>query len=98
MYSVVIPVYEAAAQVGRCVASWLSQTEKDLELRGSGDFFGTRQSGKFLSDIKNLHYPAEIIYFAKKLSDEAFETRMNFDEIKAAAIKKYESLKDVVLN
>ncbi len=32
MYSVVIPVYEAAAQVGRCVASWLSQTEKDLEL------------------------------------------------------------------
>ncbi len=72
--------------------------EKDLELRGSGDFFGTRQSGKFLSDIKNLHYPAEIIYFAKKLSDEAFETRMNFDEIKAAAIKKYESLKDVVLN
>ncbi len=72
--------------------------EKDLELRGSGDFFGTRQSGKFLSDIKNLHYPTEIIYFAKKLSDEAFETRMNFDEIKAAAIKKYESLKDVVLN
>lgn len=32
MYSVVIPVYEAAAQVGRCVDSWLSQTEKDLEL------------------------------------------------------------------
>ncbi len=72
--------------------------EKDLELRGSGDFFGTRQSGKFLSDIKNLHYPTEVIYFAKKLSDEAFENRLNFDEIKASAIKKYESLKDVVLN
>ena len=30
--------------------------EKDLEMRGSGDFFGTRQSGKMLTDIKNLRY------------------------------------------
>ncbi len=32
MYSVVIPVYEAKTCLGRCVESWLSQTEKDLEL------------------------------------------------------------------
>ena len=32
MYSVVIPVYEAETCVGRCVESWLAQTEKDLEL------------------------------------------------------------------
>lgn len=32
MYSVVIPVYEAAEQLGRCVDSWLSQTERDLEV------------------------------------------------------------------
>ena len=25
--------------------------EKDLEMRGSGDFFGTRQSGKMLTDV-----------------------------------------------
>ncbi len=72
--------------------------EKDLELRGSGDFFGTRQSGKFLNDIKNLRYPTEVIFTAKKLSDEAFERRLNFEEIKNAAMRKYESLKDVVLN
>lgn len=72
--------------------------EKDLELRGSGDFFGTRQSGKFLSEIRNLKYSTDVIYFAKKLSDEAFERRLNFEAIRRAAIRKYESLKDVVLN
>ncbi len=72
--------------------------EKDLELRGSGDFFGTRQSGKFLNDIKNLKYSAEVIFTAKKLSDEAFERRLDYEEIKRAAMQKYESLKDVVLN
>ena len=72
--------------------------ERDLELRGSGDFLGTRQSGKFLSEIKSLKYGTEVIFTAKKLVDEAFERRLSFDEIKAAAMKKYESLKDVVLN
>lgn len=72
--------------------------EKDLELRGSGDFLGTRQSGKFLSEIKNLRYSTEAIFTAKKLSDEAFERRLNFDEIRRAAMEKYETLKDVVLN
>ncbi len=72
--------------------------EKDLELRGSGDFLGTRQSGKFLNDIKNLRYSTDVIFTAKKLSDEAFERRLNFEEIKSAAMLKYESLKDIVLN
>lgn len=40
--------------------------EKDLEMRGSGDFFGTRQSGKVLGEIRNLHYPAGVIFAAKK--------------------------------
>ena len=72
--------------------------EKDLELRGSGDFLGTRQSGKFLSDIKNLRYSTDVIFTAKKLTDEAFERRLNFETIRSAAMAKYESLKDVVLN
>ncbi len=72
--------------------------EKDLELRGSGDFLGTRQSGKFLTDIKNLRYSTEVIFTAKKLADEACERRLNFDEVRRAAMEKYESLKDVVLN
>ena len=32
MYSVVIPVYQAKDTLTRCVQSWLSQTESDLEL------------------------------------------------------------------
>ena len=72
--------------------------EKDLELRGSGDFFGTRQSGRFLSEIKHLKYSSSVIFLAKKLSDEAFERHLNYEEIRRVALEKYESLKDVVLN
>ena len=72
--------------------------EKDLEMRGSGDFFGTRQSGKMFGDIKNLHYPTQVIFAAKKLSDEAFEGRLDSEELRRAALKKYDSLKDVVMN
>ena len=72
--------------------------EKDLGLRGSGDFLGTRQSGKFLTDIKNLRYSTDVIFTAKKLTDEAFERRLGLDAVKKAAMQKYESLKDIVLN
>ena len=72
--------------------------EKDLEMRGGGDFFGTRQSGKILGDIKNLRYPPQVVFAAKRLSDDAFEGKFDTDELRAAAIKKYDSLKDVVLN
>ncbi|MBQ7924339.1 MAG: ATP-dependent DNA helicase RecG [Clostridia bacterium] len=72
--------------------------EKDLEMRGGGDFFGTRQSGKMLGDIKNLKYPTEVVFAAKRLSDDAFEMRLDSEELRRAALKKYDSLKDVVLN
>lgn len=71
--------------------------ERDLEMRGGGDFLGTRQSGRFLSEIKNLHYTKEAVFLAKQLSDEAFE-RSDLENIRIAALQKYESLKDVVLN
>ena len=67
-------------------------------MRGSGDFFGTRQSGKMLSDIKNLKYPTQVIFAAKKFSDDAFDGQFVDDRLRAAALKKYDSLKDVVLN
>ena len=72
--------------------------EKDLEMRGSGDFFGTRQSGKMLSDIKNLKYPTQVIFMAKKLSDDAFEGRFDDEKLRSEALRKYDKLKDVVLN
>ena len=72
--------------------------EKDLEMRGSGDFFGTRQSGKMLSDIKNLRYPTQVIFAAKRLSDDAFDGNYADERLRMSALKKYDSLKDVVLN
>lgn len=72
--------------------------EKDLEMRGGGDFFGTRQSGKMLTDIKNLKYSPQVIFAAKKLSDDAFEGRFDDEKLREAALRKYDSLKDVVLN
>ena len=71
--------------------------EYDLEMRGGGDFMGTRQSGKMLTEIRNLHYPAEVIFTAKKLADEAFACA-DTGELRAAAFQKYESLREVVLN
>lgn len=72
--------------------------EYDLSMRGSGDFLGTRQSGKVLSEIKNLRYPPEVIFLAKRLSDETFDGRMDSENLKKIALEKYEKLKDVVLN
>lgn len=71
--------------------------EYDLQMRGGGDFMGTRQSGRVLSEIKNLRYPPEVIFQAKKLADEAVSCR-DTSLLRALALKKYESLRDVVLN
>lgn len=72
--------------------------EADLKLRGGGDFMGTRQSGRILSEIKNLKFPVETIFTAKALSDEAFGGAFDTRELKRIALEKYQSLNDVVMN
>ena len=72
--------------------------EKDFEMRGSGDFLGTRQSGKFLSELGSLHYSPKVIFLAKRLSDEAFSSPELLNEIRNVSLEKYEKLKDVALN
>lgn len=72
--------------------------EYDYELRGGGDFLGARQSGKYIGDLGNLSYSTASIFLAKKLSDEAFLSGGNLEEIKRVAIAKYEKLKDIALN
>ena len=72
--------------------------EKDFEMRGSGDFMGTRQSGKFLSDLGNLNYSPTVIFLAKRLSDEALSTPEFISEIREVSLDKYERLKDVAMN
>ncbi len=71
--------------------------EKDLEMRGGGDFLGTRQSGHILGDVGRLRYPKSVIFTAKKLADEALASG-DTAALRAAAMQKYEKLKEVVLN
>lgn len=72
--------------------------EADLQIRGGGDFMGTRQSGRILTELKNLRFPVSAIFTAKAISDEAFSGAFDTDELRVAALEKYESLKDVILN
>ncbi|MDE6597836.1 MAG: ATP-dependent DNA helicase RecG [Clostridia bacterium] len=72
--------------------------EADLKIRGGGDFMGTRQSGRILSEIKNLKFPVGTIFTAKAISDEAFSGGFDTVELKRIAAQKYESLKSVIMN
>lgn len=72
--------------------------EADLKMRGGGDFMGTRQSGRMLSEIKNLKFSVDAVFTAKKISDEAFSGAFDVKKLASIAAKKYESLKNVVLN
>lgn len=72
--------------------------EYDYKMRGGGDFMGSRQSGKTISDLGYLNYNTESIYLAKKISDEYFEGGYDVSLIKDVAIEKYNKLKDITLN
>ncbi len=73
-------------------------SEHDCKMRGSGDFLGSRQSGKFMTELGYLDYSTESIYLAKKISDEVLESGEISSELKILAEKKYNKLKDVSLN
>ena len=59
---------------------------------------GTRQSGRVLSEIKNLKFPVETVFTAKAISDEAFSGLFDVALLTRIASEKYESLKEVTLN
>ncbi len=73
-------------------------SEIDYDIRGGGDFLGERQSGKFLKDLGGLKYPSSVIFFAKALSEEAFNDENNVESLKLCAKEMYEKLKNVTLN
>ena len=72
--------------------------ESDLQMRGGGDFMGTRQSGHVIGDLKNLRFPVSAIFTAKAISDDAFSGAFDTVPLRAAAMGKYNKLKDVILN
>ena len=73
-------------------------SEYDYKLRGSGDFMGNKQSGKFITDLGNLNYSTDSIFMAKKISDEFFSNERDLTSVREVAIKKYQKLKDIALN
>ncbi len=73
-------------------------SEIDYDMRGGGDFLGERQSGRFLKDLGGLKYPSSVIFFAKTLSEEAFNDESNIKNLKICAEEMYEKLKNVTLN
>ncbi len=73
-------------------------SEYDYDLRGSGDFLGVRQSGRFIDDLGALQYSSSSIIFAKKLSDETFAAGWDSALLRSLAMQKYEKLKDVTMN
>lgn len=72
--------------------------EFDLKIRGGGDFMGTRQSGRILSELKTLRFPVSAVFTAKAISDDAFSGAFDTTALRRAALRKYDSLKDVILN
>ncbi len=73
-------------------------SEYDYKMRGSGDFMGDKQSGKFMSELGNLNYSTESIFLAKKISDDFFDMGYPVGQIKEVALQKYAKLKDITLN
>ncbi len=72
--------------------------ESDYDARGGGDFLGTKQSGKFMTELGGLKYTTSAIFLAKSLSDKAIEYGVFSDELKKIAMERYNALKDVTLN
>ena len=79
----------------------LMLAEKDLEIRGSGDFLGTRQKGITLSPYFKLPSNAKVLMRAKAMSKDAGFDRLTdvMSELFGADYSDFEdSLKSVTLN
>lgn len=73
-------------------------SEADFKMRGSGDFLGTKQSGRSTSELGALKYGPDAIFLAKKIADDCDMMHYFNDEIKKYALEKYDKLCEVSLN
>lgn len=72
--------------------------EQDLQLRGGGDFLGTKQSGRTATDLRNLRYSTDALFLAKQIAEECLSGPYDTKRLRDAALKKYAALQNVVLN
>ncbi len=73
-------------------------SEVDYDIRGGGEFLGEKQSGKFIGALNGLKYSSSVIFFAKTLTEEAFNDQNNIKTLSKLAKEKYYALKDITLN
>lgn len=73
-------------------------SEEDFKMRGGGDLLGTRQSGRVSNILGGLKYSPQALFLAKKISDDCFEKSLFSAELRAEAMKKYDTLCKVSLN
>ena len=81
------------------IADGFKISELDYKLRGSGDFMGDRQSGKFMNDLGALNYGTDSIFLAKKISDDITKSDLATKLIEAGGYKKdneYKSSRQVI--
>ena len=63
-------------------------SEKDLELRGSGEFFGTKQHGLPELKIANLFEDIEMLKSIQSVAIKIMEDDPNLEKEKNKALKK----------
>ena len=63
-------------------------SEKDLELRGSGEFFGTRQHGLPELKIANLFEDIEMLKSIQSVAIKIMEDDPNLEKEKNEALRK----------
>ena len=64
-------------------------SEKDLEIRGPGDFFGTRQHGLPELKVANLYRDMDILLSAQQLAKKIVEDDPRLEKIENAALSQY---------
>ena len=65
--------------------------EKDLLLRGPGQFFGTRQHGMPDLKIANIINDVDILLKARQAAQETINTRPNLEGIRSMLIRRFGS-------
>lgn len=71
--------------------------KKDMELRGTGDLFGTRQHGQAQFAVANILFDAKMLSYAKKVLDEIKEDPKFLNLYKSICTSAYQKAQDTIV-